>query len=271
MDNTPLVSFIIPYYNSGDTIQETIDSVLAQSYSHFDIWIVNDGSRDKASLDKLKELETHKKITILHQENAGPGIARNIAINKTDAEFILPLDADDKIRHDSVKNAINYFDKDKQIGVVYGDFARFGEVNQIVTLPEFDTIKQLLWNQIPVTALIKKQVFESCGYYDEFLSKPGLEDWEFWIRAGQSDWKIKKADFVFFDARYQNASRTFQVANKNLDLIRKHVVSKHANLYYKALEERNMKIKMLMQTPDYKIGNAVLFLYRKLKAVLGGQ
>ena len=52
---TPLVSFIIPYFNAGSTIQETIDSIFNQSYTNYDIWLINDGSTDPFSIEKLKE------------------------------------------------------------------------------------------------------------------------------------------------------------------------------------------------------------------------
>ena len=55
--SSPLVSFIIPYFNAGTTIQETIDSIFNQSYPNFDIWLINDGSTDQYSIDKLKDFE----------------------------------------------------------------------------------------------------------------------------------------------------------------------------------------------------------------------
>ena len=93
----PLVSFIIPYYNSGTTIQETIDSIFNQSYSNFDVWLINDGSTDQYSIDKLKDFEGNEKIHLLNQENAGPSSARNKAILISKADFFVFLDSDDLI------------------------------------------------------------------------------------------------------------------------------------------------------------------------------
>lgn len=103
----PLVSFIIPYYNSGETIQETIDSIFNQSYPHFDIWLINDGSTDQLSIDKLKEFEGNDKIHLLHQENAGPSVARNKAIQLSSAEFIVPLDADDLVVTTAISECVH--------------------------------------------------------------------------------------------------------------------------------------------------------------------
>ena len=108
MTELPLVSFIIPYYNAGVTIQETIDSIFNQSYPQFDIWLINDGSTDPFSIEKLKDFEGNDKIHIIHQENAGPCVARNVAIEKTNADYILPMDADNTIIETSLYQFIEF-------------------------------------------------------------------------------------------------------------------------------------------------------------------
>ena len=262
--NEPLVSFIIPYFNSGETIQETINSILNQSYKNFDIWIVNDGSTDPFSIQKLKDFEENDKIYIIHQENAGPSVARNLAIQQCKAEFIVPLDADDLIESRSINDSINIFNN-PQIGVVYGDIQYFGEERTHKIQSDFILERQLIMNQIAVTALIRKAVYNQVGYYDEFLSKPGLEDWEFWLRVGQSSWKFVKLNTIFFKARLINSSRTYQVANKNIDIIKDYVYKKHAILIMKTFHDLYYQKKQLLETPDYKIGNTVMAPYRYLK------
>jgi glycosyltransferase involved in cell wall biosynthesis len=264
MEN-PLISFIIPYFNAGATIQETIDSVLQQSYSNYDIWIIDDGSTDEMSVEKLHEFKIIDKIHILHQENAGPGIARNIAIKLTSADYIIPLDADDKISKDSLSKSITEILKDDKIGIVYGNFQCFGENNSIKIQKDFNLHRQFIMNQVAITCLIRKDVFETAGYYDELLSKPGLEDWEFWIRVGQTEWKFKKIEEIFFEVRVHQSSRTYQVANKNLDIIREYVFKKHAVIMSKLLDDLFYEKKQLLETPDYRIGRFLLKPYRFIK------
>jgi glycosyltransferase involved in cell wall biosynthesis len=267
--DSPKVSFIIPYYNAGATIQETIDSIFNQEYKNFDVWIVNDGSTDVNSVDKLKEFETNPQINILHQENSGPGIARNNAIKQTDALYVVPLDADDKIKTAALLNAIPIFNENSAIGVVYGNLKFIGAKVELKIQAKFDMRKQLLWNQIAVCSVIRKQIFDECGYFDEWLSKPGLEDWEFWIRVGQSHWKFKKIDEVLFEVSVNDSSRTYQVANKNIDAIKEYVYRKHALLLASVYNETYYKKKMLRETPDFRIGNFMLKPYRMLKRIIG--
>jgi glycosyltransferase involved in cell wall biosynthesis len=266
--SNPLVSFIIPYYNSGATIQETIDSIFNQSYSNFDVWLINDGSTDQLSIDKLKEFKGNARIHLLHQENAGPSVARNLAINLSNAAFIVPLDADDKIAVNTINDCLNLMNTDPDIGVTYGNLQFFGNENGIKTQDLFSIEQQLLWNQIAVCCVIRKDVFEEVGLYDEYLSKLGLEDWEFWMRIGISNWKFKKIEAVHFYIRVVSSSRTFEVANKNINLIKDYVYQKHCNSLIRAYEKKYYEYKMLKETPDFKIGKFLLTPYRFIKKKL---
>ncbi|MBL4862639.1 MAG: glycosyltransferase family 2 protein [Crocinitomicaceae bacterium] len=263
----PLVSFIIPFFNAGKTIKETIESIDRQSYKNYDIWIINDGSTDPYSLEVLEELKDHSKITILHQENAGPSIARNKAIKETNAEVIVPLDADDRISVNTLESAIPILLAEQSTGIVYGNLIFFGENDGIKHQPQFNIQQQLIWNQIAVCCVIKKEVFKSTGYFDEFLSKLGLEDWEFWISVHLSGWRFKKIEAIHFEIRVHENSRTFQVANKNKDSIKAYVYRKHADLLATAYVQLFYDRKMLIETPDYRIGNMLLWPYRKLKSL----
>jgi glycosyltransferase involved in cell wall biosynthesis len=263
----PLVSFIIPYFNAGVTIQETIDSIFNQSYSNFDVWLINDGSTDFFSIEKLKDFEGNNKIHILHQDNSGPSVARNNAIKLSHAEFILPLDADDKVLKNTIYNSIIEFNEDSQLGIVYGDLEYFGEDNFIKNQIEFVFQNQLLWNQIAICCLIKKNVFTTVGYYDEELSILGLEDWEYWIRVGKSKWKFKKINEIQFQIRVTKSSRTYEVANKNLKNIKEIVVKKHHEIFLKEYSNLFYEKKMLLETPDYRIGHFILRPLRFIKKI----
>lgn len=262
---TPLVSFIIPYYNAGETIQETVDSIFNQSYENFDIWIVNDDSTETGSVAKLKDFEGNNRVHILHQENSGPSIARNMAIQKTTADFIIPLDADDLIEKYVLQESIQFMVQNPETGVVYGNIQFFGEQNAIKKQADFSLERQVLMNQIAVTALIRKDVFNEVGLYDEFLSKLGLEDWEFWLRMGQSSWQFKKLEKIFFNVRVNKSSRTYEVANKNLHVIKDYVFKKHLSLCMEKYQDLYYQKKQLLETPDYRIGNFLLAPYRYIK------
>lgn len=264
----PQVSFIIPYYNNGATIQETIDSIFNQSFSNFDIWIIDDGSTDPASLTKLQELKANNRITILEQANAGPSVARNLAIRQCTSQIIIPLDADDKILPGAIEKALPYFSNER-IAAVYGDNLLFGEESQVKKQQPFNMQTALLYNGVAMCSFIRKAAFEKSGYFDEFMSLKGLEDWEMWIRWVADGWELLYLPETLFAIRVNRKSRTFETANKNLELLKAYVYQKHAALIAAEYNKLYYQKKMLAETPDYRIGNFLLSPYRALKRLLG--
>lgn len=117
----PRVSVIIPLYNKEDTIERAIDSILKQSYTDFEIIIVDDGSTDK-SLEIVKTYVDNSIVRIIEQENAGPGAARNRGIVASRSELVSFLDADDEWLPDFLINAIDLFDAHKKIAGVITSF-----------------------------------------------------------------------------------------------------------------------------------------------------
>lgn len=267
-ERQPLVSFIVPYFNAGSTIQEAIDSIFNQDYENFDIWIVNDGSTDEKSIDKLKDFEGNSQIRILHQQNAGPSVARNNAIKQSEADFFVPLDADNKICKAALSKSLSEILKLDGYGVVYGNFQYFGNKSGAKMQKPFSIKNAFIYNQIDTCALISRKLFDNGLFYDENLSKIGLEDWEFWINAYFMHWNLLYLDIDFFEMRVNEQSRTFQVANKNIDLIKEYVYKKHSNLLAREFNLLFYETKMLKETPDYKIGNILLKPYRFLKSLI---
>lgn len=264
----PLVSYIIPYYNAGNTIQETIDSILNQSYPNYDIWIVNDGSTDEKSIEKLKELENLDRVTVLHQENAGPSVARNLAIQRSSAKYILPLDADNTIIDDSLETFVKVAENNDRIDAVHGDFIYFGKKEGYHKRGPFNPFKSFMMSQIDTCALIKKSVFDRGISYDLFLSKPGLEDWEFWINFHSNGCASHYINEPLHMMRVDYSSRTYEVANKNIDRIKKYVYEKHAVALATHYERIYYQKKQLLETPDYRIGNFLMRPYRWVKKLI---
>ena len=89
-----MVSVIIPLYNKQEHICRTMDSVLSQSYADFEVIVVDDGSTDKGA--EIAGQYKDSRVRVIHQDNAGPGAARNYGTSQSDAPFITYLDADDE-------------------------------------------------------------------------------------------------------------------------------------------------------------------------------
>lgn len=99
-----MISAIVPVYNTEKLVGRCIDSVISQTYPAWELILVDDGSTD-GSLGVLKQYETNdSRIKVIHQENAGPGLARNKGIQNASGDYIVFIDSDDIIKPD-------YFEK----------------------------------------------------------------------------------------------------------------------------------------------------------------
>ena len=95
---TPYVSIITAYYNAGKYFEQTFFSVMNQIFPWYEWIIVNDGSTDRESVDRLKQIsDRDSRIRILNKENGGISSARNLGIRESKTEYVVPLDADDLI------------------------------------------------------------------------------------------------------------------------------------------------------------------------------
>lgn len=263
VESTPLISFIIPCYNQGALVLETIKSVLSQHYSPIEIWLVNDGSTDSETLEALKILP--EEVNLINIENSGPSVARNLAVQHCKGKYIVPLDGDDLILPDTIFAAVNVLEQNENIGVVYGNNQLFGAENKLNMQAEFNSKQIFLYNTIAFCTVIRKSAFQGVGGLDEWMSKKGLEDWEFWIKLYVAGWNFHYINQTFFKIRVAKTSRTFQVANKNLDLLQEYVWKKHAVTLAKQYRLLYHENKNFLNSRAYCIGSTLLFPFQKLK------
>ncbi|NDB36571.1 MAG: hypothetical protein EB023_14805, partial [Flavobacteriia bacterium] len=96
----------------------------------------------------------------------------------------------------------------------------------------------------------------------------GLEDWEFWLNFHNLGLKSKYIDITFFEFRISSNSRTFKVANNNLNEIKRIIIEKHHKMVFDQHVKLYYQKKQLLETPDYRIGNFLLKPYRWVKRLL---
>ncbi|MDD5253514.1 MAG: glycosyltransferase [Candidatus Nanoarchaeia archaeon] len=118
----PFVSIAVPAYNEEDTLEETVNSLLNLHYPKncFEIFVVNDGSKDRTEEVMKKIIERAKgyNIYLINQKNAGKGSALNNALSRARGEFFVVLDADSTVSPDALKKILPVFSRDERIAVV---------------------------------------------------------------------------------------------------------------------------------------------------------
>ncbi|MDO8462169.1 MAG: glycosyltransferase [Deltaproteobacteria bacterium] len=192
---SPLVSVIIPCYNTGHFLHLPVESVLNQPYENFELLIVNDGSTDPQTLECFEKLN-HPKIRIIHQKNRGLAGARNGGIEQARGKYILPLDADDKTSPIGLSRPVEILETQPEISVVYGNVQYFGDENRLVKPPKFNAYRVLLANCFVVSSMFRRSAWEEVGGYTERTL--GFEDWEFWLKLIEKNHKFLKVDDVLF-------------------------------------------------------------------------
>ncbi|MDD6619621.1 MAG: glycosyltransferase family 2 protein [Eubacteriales bacterium] len=127
------VSVIIPAYNAGPFIENCINSILSQTYSNFEIIVVNDGSIDN-TLNLLEAIQkTDNRLKIFSQENAGVSAARNTGLKNASGEYITFVDADDALLPNAIETMVSVMDDSTDFAVFSHNEVRFTEVPYIET------------------------------------------------------------------------------------------------------------------------------------------
>ena len=228
----PNLSIIIPCYNSETTLETTLESVFDQDFQDWEAIIINDGSTDTSEEIALRWIEKDKRFIYFTKQNEGLGKTRNYGIAKSKGNYILPLDSDNQLIKDFTKDAIAVFEKNQDVGVVYGHAQYFGQKNGFWEVDDYKLEKMLVHNYIDACAIYKKKFWEEVGGYDENMPYQGHEDWEFWIALGNLNvvfHHLNKIAFKYFVSK-NGMSQLFtnEIIMQNQD----YIVKKHSRLYH---------------------------------------
>jgi glycosyltransferase involved in cell wall biosynthesis len=225
------ISIVIPCYNHGHFIQDAIDSVEDLTGVDYEIIIVDDGSDDAFTIQKLGELKKQDYKIISHT-NRGLAYTRNIGIRNASGRFILPLDADNKIKPEYVYKALHVF-KEKKVDVVYARPIFFGENNngRNFETKSFKGTDLFHSNFIDACAIFSKSLWCGVGGYDENMPVQGHEDWEYWLNAYINGFNFHFIDEELYHYRIVSGSMIeaifdLNTYNKNFEyILRKHALA----------------------------------------------
>ena len=183
----PLVSVVIPNYNYGRYLTQALDSVLAQSYAHKEVIVVDDGSTDNSEIVVRGYGE---RVKWCQQQRQGVSLARNRGVQETSGELVAFLDADDVWFHTKLEKQVRKFLSDRELGLVHcgveeidssGKSLRFS----LDGMSGWVAKEMLLFKESVIvgsgsTALVPRATFEAIGGFDTRLSTSA--DWDFGYR-----------------------------------------------------------------------------------------
>lgn len=207
----PLVSVMIPYYNCGKYIAETLESVRQQHYPKIETIIVDDGSdtAESAQLDGI--LQKHPHIRLIRQHNQGLSAARNAAAKAAQGRYYLFLDADDLILSEYVQESVGILENNPDCKLVYPQAEFFDARTGPWKLPAYSGLRRLLeGNHIPAVAVHRAEDFRRHGGFDESLRTH--EDWDLWIRMLEHGGSAHLIERVLF--RYRRRQDQSSLSDK---------------------------------------------------------
>lgn len=185
-----MVSVIIPTYNRGDRISSSIESVLHQTYTDLELWIVDDGSNDNTKEVVEKYMQSDDRVHYIYQENKGACVARNLGITMAKGDYIAFQDSDDAWHIDKLEKQLNALQK-YHANVCFCQMDRYNYHESAAKIyPDLPggviPTAQLLEKSLVSTQTIvaERQVFQS-HTFDENVK--AMQDWDWVIRVAQDN------------------------------------------------------------------------------------
>lgn len=191
-ESAPYVSIIIPLYNQLQYLDFALQSIFSQAFGDYEIIIVNDGSTEwatRTTLENIKSSNPGKRIQIIHKKRGGLSDARNAGIKQAQAQWILPLDADDMLDTKFLQSAVDVTKEYPGINLVISNLVGFdaNDPSRVVSqwsVPPWDPKELANKNMLHCCPLYKKDLWEEAKGYSTAMIF-GWEDWEFWLRANK--------------------------------------------------------------------------------------
>jgi len=183
-----IVSVIIPCYKQAEFLKETIDSVLMQTYPHFEILVIDDGSPD--NIEPI--VSQYPQVKFLQQPNQGTALARNNGIRKSNGSYLIFLDSDDRLLPNALETGVEFLTRNPTVAFVTGQVKLIDTNGAFLEIPSQPTIEKdhyktllrsnYIWT--PGAVMYRRSIFDTHSGFDRFAG--GSADYELNIRIART-------------------------------------------------------------------------------------
>lgn len=232
----PVISVVIPFYNDKAYIEQSVNSVLNQTFPYYEILIIDDGSKDEESLKKLDEVaKQDERIKVFHKENEGLSATRDYGASKSqeNAKYLMFLDSDDLLEPTYLECAYWTLETNNDAAWVYSDSIGF-DADDYTWNKWFDSEKMKKENELVSAAMVRKTDFNAVGGYG-LREKAVNEDWNFWLKliaigkypvhmSYYGQWYRRKKTGELKKSK-DNKNRALEIINETASKITKPVVA----------------------------------------------
>lgn len=266
VETFPLISVIVPFYNSEKFIEQTIKSILNQTFPSYEILIIDDGSTNKMALEKLEQIkELDKRIKVFHKQNEGLATTRDYGASKSDehAKYLMFIDDDDLIEPTFLECGFWTLETNKDAAWTYSDSLGFGSI-EYTWNKYFSSEKMKKENDLISAALVRKTDFFLVNGYN-LKEKAVNEDWNFWLKllskgkfpvhmSFYGEWYRRKENGELQRSR-ENKERSLEIINNTAKGVTKEIQAKQYPCYnynYELIEDnlKNIEIPKRINKKD---------------------
>lgn len=255
---TPGVTVIIPCFNHGPFIADAVRSCLTQEDAEVRVITVDDGSTDPDTA-RACDACACERVLVIHQANTGLPGARNHGAREATArggawaaEFLVFLDADDWIEPSFVRklhSALSSNDAPGPLSHAYCQERLVGLAQMVWAVPDFDPLLAMVTNLHPVTALVRRECFESAGGFDESMLE-GYEDWDLWLRFIERGWRAVRVREPLFVWRRHSVTSMIVEAGQRHERLYRRLVENHRAMFTKHAADLLVIANRLLRQSD---------------------
>ncbi len=232
---SPRVAVVVPCYNLGRYLEETLASVMAQTFEDFEVVVVDDGSNDPATRELLEGL-TYPRTRVVRTPNRGLAAARNRGARETTAPFLTFLDADDLLRPAMIEKTLGAIEGPDEPAFVSFWLQNFGDLDVVWSPTACDVVQLLAECTVCTAALVRRSAFDRVGGFDESMPEMGYEDWEFWLRLVAQGGEGVILPEVLFDYRRRTGSMSDRCCSEEgHEILMGYMIQKHRPVFERHL------------------------------------
>lgn len=230
----PFFSIVLAAYNQGKFIDETVKSVLSQSYDRWEMILVNDGSSDDSWEKANAIMAKHPSIRLrlVNKRNGGLADARNVGLRYAKGSWLCMLDSDDLLGRDYLHRAADFVREDADVDIVPGCMRNFDAVSNDWCFPEgFSIVGIAHWNKFHASVLMRRTLMQKVGGYDPGIPW-GLEDWNYWLHAAVYNPTVRFVpEITFYYRHHLGTSMRKKMFALYLEETKSMVRTNHPELY----------------------------------------
>lgn len=226
------VSIITPCYNSSEFLDETIQSVLQQTYPHWE-WLITDDSSSDNSLEIINQYKDPRIKLIVSEKNRGAGFARNISLENANGRFITFLDADDYWEPNFLEEMVSFMKKEKA-ELAYSNYARCNE-KLIPVIEDFKADKEVTFNNLLKTCRLSllSSMYDSQRVGKEYFPEGSKrEDHVMWLNL------LKK---ISVGKPYPKTMAKYRMRAESISRNKKNIIKDQYLVYKKYMNYSTLK------------------------------